>query len=77
MYMCLDCYLCFESPYEWTEDYGEKTSGCPACAGAFCEAFYCDICGRLITDDYIKARNGMRICNSCITHHVLGGEGIF
>lgn len=46
-YKCIKCGHIFEAgeQFEWTEDYGEKWSGCPVCHGEYEETRQCECCG--------------------------------
>lgn len=80
MYICLDCFRCFDEPQYWKETHGldsppyEQMSGCQFCGGAYVEAYECDCCGEWIRGDYIKTDNGERYCENCIRHYALGEE---
>ena len=73
MFVCLECGNVFEEPQHWKEthglDYGsyESFSGCPDCAGAYVEAYYCDCCGEVInTSTYVEIE-GDKYCANCFT----------
>lgn len=71
MYKCVECGHLFEEGEEakWSEDRGEcwgapcyqEMSGCPACEGAYEEAYPCKMCGSYedVTD--------IKYCEECIT----------
>ena len=48
-YKCDDCGNLFEEGEEavWTEDYGEKWSGCPCCKGSYEEVYPCKNCEKM------------------------------
>lgn len=79
LFVCLECRKVFEEPIYWEEDRGEcfgfpsyeRFSGCPMCHGAYTEAYECDCCGEVITDDYIKIED-KRYCQECCQTVELG-----
>lgn len=80
MFVCIDCGKIFSNPRNYVESHGldtppyESWKGCPSCGGAYTEAFECDECGCWITGEYIKTKNGQRICENCYTTCELGDE---
>lgn len=71
MYICLDCKNKFYDPERFVEMHGfdsppyEEWNGCPACGGAFVEAFCCDECGDWIEGEYVKLKDGSVFCSDC------------
>ena len=51
----------------------EEYDACPACLRwTFAEAFPCELCGEIITGDYISLRSGERYCDACYTLSAVG-----
>lgn len=71
MYICLECNTLFNIPVKHTETHGldippyETWYGCPKCAGNYAEAQECDLCGKWITGEYIKLKDGTLVCDQC------------
>lgn len=63
-YKCIKCGHIFEAgeQAEWTEDYGEKWSGCPVCHGEYEETQRCEFCWSEHLDDELFGG----LCISCI-----------
>lgn len=68
MYICSDCGLIFSEPKHYSEDrtpggafeggsFIEHYTGCPACSGAYEEAYECQRCGEYCKNNF---------CDSCI-----------
>ena len=74
MFICLDCFLLFETECDIKEDYGEKRTGCSKCGGAYTTAFRCSECGEYIDSRYIKTANKKRICEECYEELQIGDE---
>ena len=53
MYKCEDCGHLFEEGEQavWTEEHGEKWSGCPLCRGGYEEVHQCKECDEWHTED--------------------------
>lgn len=60
MYICADCGRVFEDKVTYTEDWGERYTGCPSCGGYAQEATTCE-CG-----EYILANDEYPVCGSCL-----------
>lgn len=64
-HFCIDCNANFNYPKHITEPHGEIREVCPYCNGDFVKAKECDICHKVITNDYIKTKDGQVICDEC------------
>lgn len=70
----------FDTPATYVEKHGldtppyERTTACPNCGGAFCNAPVCDSCGEYITSEYVRIRDGRCYCDACFVKHDLGDE---
>ena len=53
MFKCCECGHLFEDGEQavWTEEHGEKWSGCPICKGGYEEVHQCKECGDWHTED--------------------------
>ena len=53
MYRCKNCGNLFEEGEQavWTEEHGEKWSGCPVCNGDYEEVYQCKECGDWHSED--------------------------
>lgn len=74
MYFCSNCNSTFTDPTVYIEKHGldsppyEKLNVCPYCnCSDIFETKKCDICGEVITGNYIKLSNDMIICSDCYT----------
>lgn len=80
MFVCTECGATFETPKRYSESHGfytppyEEWSGCPSCGGNYTEAYYCDCCGNIIIDSYIKTEDGDRYCSNCFLIYEIGEE---
>lgn len=80
MFVCLECGELFATPEHFVETHGldsppyEEWNGSPCCAADYAEVHECDCCGRNITEDYIKTRDGCRYCQDCFKFMELGEE---
>ena len=65
MYKCRKCGHIFEDGEEtyWTEEHGEKFSGCPMCLGDFDVVKPCSKCGEFLPQS--KLYEGM--CRDCLS----------
>lgn len=80
MYICLDCLNIFETPIHYEEKHGfsdglyDKWSGCPKCSGTYAIVNTCSQCGKYISIDYIKLRDGDCVCDDCYVSKSFGRE---
>lgn len=80
MFICLDCDCIFAETRHYVETHGldsppyEEYDGCPKCGGTYAETYECEECGNWITGEYIKLRNGDRVCEHCYTAYEIGDE---
>lgn len=84
MFLCLDCGRTFEEDKvaTWKEVMGEcwgapcyeEGRGCPYCYGSYTETYRCAECNEWIEGQYIKLKNGDRICEECYTTYEIGEE---
>ena len=71
-YICLDCGEVFEEPKRFSERHGmtdppcETKFGCPRCGGAYVRAYRCDLCGDLITEEFVEVGQ-KHYCGNCFT----------
>lgn len=80
MYICLDCLKVFENPQKWVETHGlysppyEEWGGCPKCGGTYVIVNTCSQCGKYISIDYIKLKDGDYVCEDCYVNKSFGEE---
>lgn len=80
MFVCLDCDRIFQHEKHYIETHGlenppyEEYDGCPYCGGAYAETHMCGCCGHWIIGEYIKLRDGNRICEQCYITYEIGDE---
>lgn len=73
-YVCLECEYEFDEPTTHEERHGldtlpfEEMHVCPNCGSTyFLPATYCDLCERVIFDEYIITIDEQQICSNCYT----------
>lgn len=79
LYVCLDCESEFDEPERHEEKHGLDTTPfetlylCPACGSTYyIPASYCDLCDRVILDEYITTNHDVNICCDCYVRRRVG-----
>lgn len=71
-YVCMECETEFDEPQVYEEGHGldtmpfETIMTCPNCgSGYYMQPTYCDLCEKVIIDEYIVTIDDQYICNDC------------